>query len=283
MNKLSEQIYDLIVRTSTEIPEDVETALQRAAEHEKNADNSLAFDQLTLMLENISLARETARPLCQDTGVINFYVDVPVSFDKVEFIAAAEEAILRATGEGILRKNSVCSLSGKNSGTNLGVGAPAFYWGESDCEIRIKLLLKGGGSENVGIQYSLPDTSLNADRDLDGVRRCILDAVKKAQGKGCPPSIISVAIGGDRALGYATSKKAFFRKIGERSKNPELAKFEKTVLKEINSLGIGTMGLGGDITSLDLFVTALNRHPASFFVTVSQMCWSCRRGELVVS
>ena len=282
IDKLSEQIYDLIVKTSTDIPEDVEKALLDAMQKEHSAGNTIASNQLNLMLENIKLARNLTRPLCQDTGLINFYVEIPASFDKINFVTAAEKAIIKATDEGILRKNSVCSLSGKNSGTNLGIGTPAFYWGESDNDIKIKLLLKGGGSENVGIQYALPDIALSAGRDIDGVRKCILDAVNKAQGKGCPPSILSVVIGGDRASGYATAKKEFFRKIGERSENPELAEFETKVLNEINSSGIGTMGLGGGITSLDLFVTALNRHPASFFVTISQMCWSCRRGECVI-
>ena len=280
LETLSQQIYDLIVQTSTNIPEDVEQALSDAAKKEHDAGNSIAASQLNLMLENIKLARNMTRPLCQDTGLINFYVEVPASLNKSDFVAAAEKAIIKATDEGILRKNSVCSISGKNSGTNLGVGTPAFYWEESDDEnIRVKLLLKGGGSENVGSQYALPDIAINAERDLDGVRKCILDAVHKAQGKGCPPSILSVTIGGDRASGYSVAKKGFFRKMGERSDNPELADFEKKVLNEINNSGIGTMGLGGGITSLDLFVTALNRHPASFFVTIAQMCWSCRRGE----
>ena len=282
MNSLAEQLYQLIIKTSTDMPEDVEDALQKAAETEKKAGNSLASEQISQMLENIKLARTNRRPLCQDTGLINFYVNIPSDFDKVKFITAAEVAIIRATEEGTLRKNSVCSITGKNSGDNLGIGTPAFYWGESGKDIQVRLLLKGGGSENVGTQYALPDASIEADRDMDGVRKCIIDAVKKAQGKGCPPSVISAVIGGDRASGYAAAKKAFFRKIGERSTTPELAKFEEETLKEINSLGIGPMGLGGAVTSLDLFVTALNRHPASFFVSVSQMCWSCRRGNAVI-
>ncbi len=280
MNLLSEKIYDLIVRTSTDMPEDVESALVQAAESEKVAGNSLAHDQLLLMLENIRLARLNSLPLCQDTGLINFFIDVPAGFDKKKFIASAEAAVIKATNEGILRQNAVCPVTGKNTGDNIGIGAPAYYWHDSDEDICIRLLLKGGGSENVGAQYSLPNPSFSADRDMDGVKKCIIDAVKKAQGKGCPPSVLSVCIGGDRASGYAIAKKALFRKIGERSTNSELAIFEEEVLEEVNSLGIGPMGLGGAITALDLFITAVHRHPASFFVTIAQMCWSCRRGRL---
>ena len=280
--KLSEKIYKLIVDTSTVIPEDVTDALSYALQLEKKAGNTLAYEQLSLMVENIRLAEKNSLPLCQDTGTINFFIDAPADFNKKSFMAAAEEAVLKATDEGILRKNSVCSVTGKNSGNNIGPGTPFYYWNDSDGEIRIRLLLKGGGSENVGAQYALPDTSISADRDMDGVKKCILDAVTKAQGKGCPPSILSVCIGGDRASGYSIAKKAFFRKIGERSSDAKLADFEKEMLQQVNQLGIGPMGLGGKTTSLDLFVTAVNRHPASFFVTVSQICWSCRRGCLML-
>lgn len=280
MNNLSEKIYKLIVDTSSRMPDDVTSALSEAAENEKKAGNTLAFDQLSLMLENIRLAEENSLPLCQDTGTINFYIDAPADFNRKDFQNAAEKAIIKATDGGILRKNSICTITGKNSGNNIGPGTPQYYWNISDGETSIKLLLKGGGSENVGIQYSLPDTSISADRDMEGVKKCILDAAVKAQGKGCPPSIISVCIGGDRASGYAQAKKAFFRKIGERSNDPKLAEFEKEVLKEVNNLGIGPMGLGGKTFALDVFVSSLNRHPASFFVTISQMCWSSRRGCL---
>ncbi len=280
MSLLSEKVYDLIVKTSTDMSNDVEIALSNAAEDEKTSGNSLAFEQLTLMLENIQLARSNSLPLCQDTGLINFFIEAPPSFDKKEFVSAAESAVIKATDEGILRKNSVCPITGKNSGNNLGEGTPSYYWYDSEWDVSIRLLLKGGGSENVGAQYTLPDASISAGRDMGGVKKCILDAVTKAQGKGCPPAIISVCIGGDRASGFSASKKEFFRELGERSKDAKLADFEKEVLKEINSLGIGPMGLGGNTTALDFFITTLNRHPANFFVSISQMCWSFRRGCL---
>ena len=283
MNLMKEKIYNLIVATSCEMSDDVSQALNNAYNIEVDSGNKLAADQLGMMLENIKLAKDKQLPLCQDTGLITFYIEAPLGFDKCEFRKLAKEAVIEATNNGLLRKNSVSPVTGINSGTNLGPGNPAFYWEESDRKnLKVTLLLKGGGSENVGTQYSLPDESTGAGRDMDGVKSVILDAVKKAKGKGCPPSVISVCVGGDRATGYAAAKKAFVRKIGERSLDPEIAEIEEELLSEINSLGIGAMGLGGAVTSLDLFITILNRHPASFFVTISQMCWSYRRREMVI-
>ena len=264
------------------MPEDVVSALDSALTSEELAGNTSAADRIKLMLENIRLAKQNRLPLCQDTGLINFYIDAPPGTDREAFEAAAESAVIKATSEGLLRSNSVCPITGKNTGNNIGTGTPSFYWNETGGTFRCRLMLKGGGSENVCSQYALPDTGLDAERNLEGVEKCILDAVKKAGGKGCPPSVISVCIGGDRASGYTAAKKAIFRKIGERSTNPELAEFEKAMLKKVNSLNIGPMGLGGKTTALDLFITALNRHPASFFVTVSFICWSCRRAETTI-
>lgn len=279
MKTLTDKIYDLICRTSCEIPVDIQSSLKKACL--KEAKNSPARQQIEIILRNIGIASGKTQPLCQDTGAITFYASCPRNYDKPSFRKAAESAIIRATEKGYLRKNSVCPISGRNDGTNVGPGSPMIYWDEKvSKKLNVKLLLKGGGSENVGMQYSLPDDNLDAGRDIDGVRRCVLDAVFRAQGKGCPPGIISVCIGGDRASGYAESKKQFLRKIGERNNYPVIAELEKKLLAEINSLGIGAMGLGGKITALEVFISVLNRVPASYFVTVSQMCWACRRGEL---
>ena len=195
-----------------------------------------------------------------------------------------KKAIISATKKGYLRQNSVDSITGKNSGNNIGPGAPVIHaepWKKDTFEI--KLMLKGGGCENVGAQYSLPDGRVGAGRDLKGVKKCILDAVQNAQGKGCGPGILGVAIGGDRGTGYAASKEQFLRKLPDVNKNPELAKMEKEVTEEANTLGIGPMGFGGKTTLLGTKITALNRVPASFFVSVSYMCWAFRRQGAVVT
>ncbi len=280
-NHMEQAIYNLIKKASASIPEDVGNALNSALDMERNRGNVPAADRIEQMIENIRLAGLKQRPLCQDTGIPNFFVELPLGTPRSPFETAAKAAVAEATANGLLRPNSVCPITGKNTGDNLGPGTPAFHWNETDNrEIRVQLLLKGGGSENVGAQYSLPNTELNAERSLDGAAKCVLDAVKRAGGKGCPPYIVSVCLGGDRAGGYAAAKNNFLREIGERSTIPELANLERGLLAQINALGIGPMGLGGATTALDVFATALNRLPASYFVTVSLMCWSFRRAKI---
>jgi len=177
----------------------------------------------------------------------------------------------------------VDSLTGKNDGTNLGPGSPTvhFHQHASD-EVSVKLILKGGGCENVGAQYSLPNTKLEENRDLDGCRKAILDAVLQAQGKGCGPGILGVCIGGDRATGYEHSKVQLLRKMEDQNSNPDLAKLERDIVETSNKLGIGPMGFGGKTTLLGCKIGVLNRLPASYFVSVSYMCWAYRRHGFIL-
>jgi fumarate hydratase class I len=205
-------------------------------------------------------------------------VDCPVGLDQIEFAETARTAVTLATKKGYLRQNSVNSLTGKNDGTNVGPGAPAFHFHQHRSpEVSVRLALKGGGCENVGAQYSLPDDGLQANRDLDGCRRAILDAVLQAQGKGCGPGILGVCIGGDRATGYELSKTQFLRRIEDRNSESKLDALEQDILKTANELGIGPMGFGGRTTLLGVKICTANRVPASYFVSVSYMCWAFRR------
>ncbi|MCF7855609.1 MAG: fumarate hydratase [Candidatus Pacebacteria bacterium] len=273
----NDTLYELIARASTDLPGDVEDALREASERE--SDGSNAAQALYMMLENVHLAREKRQPLCQDTGALVFWVDAPPSLSEETFHQHAEGAIVNATEQGLLRQNSVDPLTGENSGTNLGPGSPVIHWHEAAARdtVRVSLLLKGGGCENVGVQYSLPDARLGAGRDLNGVRRCALDATHRAQGRGCAPGVLGICIGGDRATGYAESKRQFLRPLGDPSDVPALADLERTVLREANTLGIGPMGFGGETTLLGVHIGYLNRLPASYFVSISYMCWSYRR------
>ena len=228
--------------------------------------------------KNIELAKRKSQPLCQDTGSILFYVDCPVGLNQVEFEAEARDAVLEATKRGYLRQNSVDSITGKNDGTNLGPGSPNMHFHQhATDEIQVRLMLKGGGCENVGAQFSLPNTALKANRDLDGCRKVILEAVHQAQGKGCGPGILGVCIGGDRASGYEFSKREFLRMLDDRNPNPKLDELEQDILKTANELGIGPMGFGGKTTLLGVKIGAANRVPASYFVSISYMCWAFRR------
>jgi fumarate hydratase class I len=272
----TDTLYELIAKASTDLPADVEAALHASDKGEEPGSN--AQKALGTMLENTALARRNRLPICQDTGTLIFEVWAPQSVSIHDFRTAVHAAIGRATADGLLRRNSVDSLTGENTVTNVGPGHPVIHWHEqAGDEVRVVLMLKGGGCENVGIQYSLPDHDLGASRDLEGVRRCLLDAVHRAQGKGCAPGVLGVVIGGDRGTGYVASKEQFLRRLGERSPQPELAALEERVLAEANSLGIGPMGFGGKTTLLDVFITTQNRVPASYFVTVSYMCWAFRR------
>src|SRR5436190_18306922 len=273
---LQESLVELIRRTSAEIPEDVQQAIVRSLEEEKKG--TIAESALKIIERNIELAKQKSQPICQDTGSILFYVDAPVGFDQLAFEETAREAVTLATKKGYLRQNSVDSLTGKNDGTNVGPGSPTLHFHQHRSpEVHVRLVLKGGGCENVGAQYSLPNEKLHANRDIDGCRKVILDAVLQAQGKGCGPGILGVCIGGDRSTGYEFSKKQFLRTLGDRNPMSELDTLEQDVLKTANELGIGPMGFGGKTTLLGVKVCAANRLPASFFVSISYMCWAYRR------
>lgn len=276
MNELQDSLLELIRRTSTEIPGDVHKAILGALEREKQG--TIAASAMKIIEQNIALAKTKSQPICQDTGSIIFYVDCPMGFDQLGFEQAAREAVKLATRKGFLRQNSVDSITGRNDGTNVGPGSPILHFHQhAPEEVSVRLVLKGGGCENVGAQYSLPNEKLKANRDLDGCRKVILDAVLQAQGKGCGPGILGVCIGGDRATGYEFSKQQFLRKLEDSNPNPDLDKLERDIVDTANKLGIGPMGFGGRTTLLGAKIGVLNRLPASYFVSISYMCWAYRR------
>lgn len=276
MKLLPDTLLELIRRTSAEIPDDVHRAILGSLEREKQG--TIAASAMKIIDQNIALAKRKSQPICQDTGSVLFYVDGPVGFDLLRFTEVAREAVKLATKKGYLRQNSVDSITGKNDGTNLGPGAPTIHFhAHSSPETEVRLMLKGGGCENVGAQYSLPSEKLKANRDLDGCRKAILDAVLQAQGKGCGPGILGICIGGDRATGYEHSKHQLLRKLDDDNPNSELNQLEKDIVETSNRLGIGPMGFGGRTTLLGAKIGVLNRVPASYFVSVSYMCWAYRR------
>jgi fumarate hydratase class I len=276
MTGLPEALLELIRRTSAEIPGDVHQAITDSLQVEK--EGTIAQTAMKIIDQNIALAKNKSQPICQDTGTIIFYVDCPIEFDQIAFTKVAREAVKLATKKGYLRQNSVDSITGKNDGTNVGPGSPTIHFHQHDsAEVAVRLILKGGGCENVGAQYSLPNEKLKANRDLDGCRKVILDAVLQAQGKGCGPGILGICIGGDRATGYEYSKQQFLRKLDDSNADQELNRLERDIVETSNKLGIGPMGFGGKTTLLGAKIGVLNRLPASFFVSISYMCWAYRR------
>ena len=270
------KIARLVRKTSSTLPKDALEALKAASRRE--AKGSSAKMVLETLVENASLAGRKGTPMCQDTGTLTFFVDERLR--NVVTPQAVRNAVAYATEKGWLRRNTIDSVNGRSIDSNVYDGAPVVHY-EAPKSARsapaVTLLMKGGGSENMSRQYSLPDSSIGAGRDLEGVRRCVLDAVQKAQGYGCAPGILGVCIGGDRACGFEEAKHQLLRRLDDSNANPELAKLEKRILKEANSLGIGPMGLGGKTTLLGVKIGSRPRVPASFFVTVAYLCWAARR------
>ena len=280
---LTEKILELIRRTSSSLPADVEKRLK--ASIEKEAPGSAARGALETIMKNIELSRKNSTPICQDTGTPIFYVYYPEGWSTRKLREQVRTALAEATKRSYMRPNAVDAIYDKNSGNNLGGDDfPYIHFEEVDANqpLMIELMLKGGGCENVGAQYSLPNNELGAGRDLAGVRKVVLDAVQKAQGQGCAPGILGVAIGGDRGSSYVKSKEVLFDQLGERNADPELATLEERLTQEANTLGIGPMGFGGKTTVIDTKITGLSRLPASYFVSVSYMCWAYRRRKMTV-
>ena len=276
---LRESLLALITETATNLPSDVRQVLKRARHKEKP--DTQAHQALHIINLNVDMAKSNVSPICQDTGMPTFYVHTPVGVNQIEIRKAICEMIAEATRRGKLRPNSVDSITGENSGLNLGPGTPVIHFEQwEQDEIEILLLLKGGGCENKNIQYSLPDNLEHvgkAARDLEGVYKCILHAIWQAQGQGCSAGFLGVSVGGDRTSGYEHAKKQLFRDQNDTNSEPALAELENRVMGHANSLGIGTMGFGGDVTLLGCKIGALNRLPASFFVSVAYNCWAFRR------
>ena len=274
--EIEEKIAGLIRRTSSRLSADVLQALAAAIRRE--AKGSSARMILETLVQNAALARRKGTPMCQDTGTLTFFVDERLR--GLVTPAAVKKAVAVATEKGWLRRNTIDSVSGRSINSNTCDGAPVIHYVPAKSRRAapaVTLLMKGGGSENMSRQYALPDAALGAGRDLEGVRRCVLDAVHKAQGYGCAPGILGVCVGGDRSCGFEEAKHQLLRRLDDTNRDPALARLEKRLVKEANALGIGPMGLGGKTTVLGVKIGNRPRVPASFFVTVAYLCWAARR------
>lgn len=271
-----ERILQLIKDTSSSLSEDVVKALKKA--YRREAEGTPGKVVLKTILDNIKLAAKQGSPMCQDTGTLTFFVDE--SLRRKVSPAKIKSAVKEATKLGFLRKNTLEAVSGKSFDDNVCEGAPVIHYCENrndEGQAQVTLLMKGGGSENMSRQYSLPDADLGAGRDWEGVKKCVLDAVYRAQGYGCAPGILGVCVGGDRATGYETAKEQLLRSLAEKP-----SQLEAELLTQANELKIGPMGLGGATTLLGVKVAERPRVPASFFVTVAYMCWAARRRSVVL-
>jgi len=279
MQKFRESMLEFVIQTSTNLPADVRAAVGKAATREK--EGTKAAQAMEIIGQNIDIACEEQGAICQDTGMPTFDIHTPVGVDQITMEEDIRWAVGEATRLGKLRPNSVDSITGKNSGNNLSASTPILHFKQwRKDEIKLTMILKGGGCENKNIQYSLPcelEHMGKAGRDLAGVKKCILHAVWQAQGQGCSSGFIGVAIGSDRASGYTFAKEQLFRDVDDENPNPELAKLEAEILEEANKLNIGPMGFGGLSTLMGCKIGSYNRLPASFFVSVAYNCWAYRR------
>ncbi len=275
-------VIELIRRTSTQLPDDIIEGIKKGRDQE--AESSLARSTLESILENIDMAKNSSQPICQDTGTVTFDINYPFGLRESDITAAIKSAVQKATLKHYLRENVVDSLTGELKNDNIGAGHPNIHINQWDKpELAMTLVLKGGGCENVGAQYALPQIKLEAGRDINGVKKTILDAVVKALGKGCSPGVLGIAIGGDRAQGYALSKTQLHRKLNDTNPNPTLAELEGWIMEKANTLGIGPMGFGGKTTLLGVKTAAMDRIPASYFVTMTYMCWAYRRRLMTIN
>ncbi len=283
MEDLTDRFLELIRLCATELPDDVKKGLEAA--RDKEEEGSMAYNTFASLLENVDLAKEKMFPMCQDTGGPIYWINYNSKLHpQIELEKQIIEAVRQASKIPYLRPNAVDSLSGKNSGDNTGDGVPIFHFHEWEKEeLEVNMMLKGGGSENASSQYKLPNGDLGAGRDLEGVRKCVIDGIFKVQGLGCAPGVIGVGIGGNRDTGFEAGKKALLRKFDEPNPNPDLDALEKRLLSDLNELGIGPMGFGGSTTVLNVKAAALHRLPACYFVSVAYTCWALRRHTMMVS
>lgn len=272
--KLLETVaFKLLQLAVTELPRDVKVALQRAYREEEN---EVGKSQLEAILKNVELAEKTCAPMCQDTGVVIFYVKAGSQVDGLDKVEdALRNATVRATRELPLRPNAVDPFTQKNTGDNTGRHVPYIHWevvpGDT---LEITVLPKGGGSENVSALCML-----NPSQGINGLKKFVVDTVINAGAKPCPPTVLGVAVGGGADIAMKLAKETLLRPLDQPNPDPELAKLEQELREAANSTGIGPMGLGGKITVLAVKVDYAHRHPASYPVAVVVQCWAARRAS----
>ncbi len=279
MLKLRDGIVELYRKVATSIPPDVEDAIRKGLSSEEDV---RAKESLSKILDTIRLSRQITRPTCADTGIPIFKVKVPRGLSHIEMRNTIREATALATRKVPLEAGAVDILTGTNSGDNTGTGFPIIYLDEvPDDTLTIDLMLRAGECENYGMTYRLPCDELRAGRDLEGVRKCVVDAVNRAAGRGCPPYTVGVGIGGSQDQASVLSIHQLFRKMPDDSGSPAVAELEHNILNDVNRLGTGPLGVGGRTTALGVKIGINHRHPESYIVNVSLACWANRRGRLI--
>jgi len=279
-SELKSRLKDALVKqlkvAETILPDDVRRALEKAMDREENP---MAKTILEAILKNIELAQKTGKPMCQDTGVIIYYLEVGKDFPLIlELNDILKEAAIEATKKIPLRPNTINPWTHENPGDNTGRYIP---WINLDLvdgdEAIIHVLPKGGGSE-----YTCKLWSLSPGLGIKGVKEAVIRTIYEAGGKPCPPIIVGVGIGGGADISMKLAKKAILKPVGERNEDPKIAEVEEELVKKANELGIGPMGVGGSTTVLDIHIDWAHRHPANLHVGIVTQCWAARRATIKV-
>ena len=270
-SKIENVLFDTIKKAITKAPDEIIEKLRRTLSYE---DSMMTKSQLNLMLDNFEYANEKKIPMCQDTGVLNFYIELGSNFPIISnYRDIIENTVKKATEQIPLRGNSVDPITNKNPENNLGINYPPIYLNiiNNEDTLKITVFPKGGGAENISKLFMLkPSTGLNVFQNK------IIKIIKKAGGMPCPPIIIGIGIGGDANLSMSLAKKALLRPLNSRNIRDDVAQIELELLEKINELDIGTMGLGGKVTCLDVHIEVAMRHPASYPVGLIVQCYSHR-------
>jgi len=274
-NDIENGIVELMRKAETQLPADVVNALEQARTVEKG----VAKTQIDAILQTIDLARNSSRPMCQDTGIQTFFVDVGVDFPEINMVKQCIcSAVKQATQDIPLRPNTVHPLTGENHKDNTGMYVPYITWDfQKGSDVLITAFPKGGGSENMSKLGML-----KPGVGIEGVKDFVVDEMIKAGGQPCPPTVVGVGIGGGADLSLKLGKKALLRPVGIRHTNKDIAQIEEELIERINKSGIGPMGLGGKTTVLDVHVEIAHRHPASLPVGIAVQCWADRRASMVI-
>ncbi len=270
---IEDTAVELLRISATRLPTNVVNSLQQIRE---TATGESAMLQLGNIITDIGIAKEQSKPMCQDTGIISFKLEVGDDFpikSKLKDILVA--ATRRATKEIPLRPNTVDFFEG-NPKDNVDVRGhiPYFYIDMVPGDkLKILATTKGGGSSNVAALGML-----KPGVGLEGALQFVIDTIIKAGPQGCPPYRVGIGIGGGEDICMTLAKKAIFKPIGERHPDPRVAKLELAVMDAANELPIGAMGVTGSKTVMDVNIELASRHPASLPVGVVMSCWALRYG-----
>jgi fumarate hydratase, class I len=289
--KLRDGIVELYKKVSSAIPTDVEEGLKKAYEAETTPE---VKDSVGAILREVSAARQGSRPLCLDTGMPFFFVWVPRGLSQLLVREVIIDATRIATKKVPLSPNAVDILTGVNSGDNTGLYFPLIHIEETaKSSLTVDLLLQGSECENLGSTYTLPIQLISrngesgdagefaVERNFEGVKRCVLDAVSKAKGRGCPPYTIGVAIGGARDQVAFLSRRQLVGRINLPNPDEHVAALEADILGAVNEAGKKAAGLTRNVTALGVKVAVAHRHPQCYFVDISFSCWANRKARLI--